>query len=1183
MAVGLAGVTATPALAAGTGVISGTVTGTSSTPLQGVLVQVFLCDPNYNPLSQENCWTSVNTGGQILTAANGTYSIPNLDPGQYTAAFFPQGANAGYAYEFWDNKTSLANATAFSVANGVTSTVSPNLQVGAIISGSILGPDGLPAPLTMVSVTNTATPNQSSSAFVESDGTYQLVGLQPGEYYMWAGPDYSPGNPSTLVREYYDDKPDAATANRFTVGSGQTFTANFQLADGGIISGNVKNTSSANLPGIDVTIFEENEFGYWQQIKTTTTDASGNYTLNGLETGAYVVRFSDFGGTYAQRYAGNVVDRSAATEFQVGPGVNATGVNIQLSAGGGITGIVTQTPTGGSATPSNQGYVDVIKVTGGVHEAVSSIQTNASGAYTLTGLAAGNYTIQTAGDNTAAWAQTYRGPAYYPEDATTVAVSGTTTTNAGTTNIVPGTTLRGTFTDTNLAPVPTVDVKILFERSPGNWVAPPPAGGSGDQISYNVSRLPPGRYVVYFEDTATTDKYVTQYYNNKPTFGTATVIEAPNGGLFQNISAQLTKTPHPALTASASVTPASPNGSNGWYKTGNVTVTLTAGGGTVVPNTLEYKIAPATTWSTYTAPIVVSANGTTAITYRAVEEDLQNSAEGAVTIKRDIALPTVSSTISGRTVTVTSADTGSSGVASTEYRLGTTGSFLPYTAPVNVGNGAVTFQFRATDNAGNVSTIGSRDVPAAVGAVTLTVTPNPAAPNGTNGWYTSDVTVTGSGTAELGGPVTIQSKIGVGGTYTNTASRVVSTSGTTELFFRGSDQFGNQSSETPVTIKLDKIAPSASHSASVRTVTITATDIPSGVAQREYRINGTGAWQIYGSPVTVPETASSLEYRAVDNAGNVSTPVSVPFTPGLPVPDRISGPNRYATGVAASQASYPEGSDVVYVTTGTGFPDALAAGPAAAFDGGPLLLLEPGAIPAVVSTELERLDPDRIVVIGGTPSVSAAVFAQLDAAYGEVTRIQGANRYETSRNVATETFPSATVAYIATGITFPDALAAGGAAGANDAPVILVQGTATTLDAATATLLDDLGVTEVKVLGSADSVSNGILNAIDALPGITAERLAGPNRYETSRLLNADAFAGTSPEYVFLSTGANFPDALAGSAWAAKEKAPLYTVQTTCIPPAVLADITELAPEEIILLGGTPSLSEAVFNLTPCA
>ena len=1358
MGVGLAGVAATPAMAAGTGVIAGTVTGAGGVPLSNVLVQLFYCDPNFNPTTQQDCWTLLSgPENSTYTASNGTFNIPNRTAGQYKAIFHPQSNNQQYVYEYWDNKTDEDSATAITVTDGATTTINPSLVVGATITGTVKDTGGGAVAGGYVYAWLTSDPYSTrGGASVASDGSYTISGLPAGEYYMQAGPQRTtpPAVPSPLLSEYWDNKATPETATRFTLALGQSVARNFELTAGGTISGKVTNASSANLEGIDVTVMKQEVSGYWSTVRTVATNASGDYVVDGLQLGEYVVRFSDFGGTYAQKFAGNVVDRSAATKLTVGPGANATGINAQLAAGGGISGVITQTPTGGAATPSVNGYLTVIKVSGGVHEEVSSINTTASGAYSLTGLAPGAYTIQAYGDNTGDWAWTYRGSKYYPEEATTVTVAAGAPTAAGTTNLVPGTWISGRITDANNAAVPGVRLTILYERTPGNWVAPPPHGGAGDDIVYSAGGMPPGKYMARFEDTATTGtKYVTQYYSNKPTQATATIIDATNGGDFTNVSAVMTKTPWPAPTASATASPATPNGSNGWYKSGNVTVTLTSAGGTEVADKREYKIGSGA-WTTYTAPISVSTNGTTTITYRASEEGLQTSAEGTLTVKRDTVVPTVSSSLSGRSVTVASADTGGSGVATTEYRIGTSGSWTAYTAPVNVGKTAVTIQFRATDAAGNVSTVGSRAVPAQTGSVTVTTSSTPAAPNSA-GWYKSDVTVTGSGTAELGGTVAIQSKMGdgaysatasqtvstngttivtfkgtdetgntsaevtktvkldkalptveatlagsnvltvtgtdalsgvalreykigtgswttytapvaVGGAavavqfratdaagnvsavgslnapkgtatvattqnpaapngsngwyksgsvtvtgtgtatasgatvtvsskvgsaeYTATAARTVSAEGTTVLTFRAQDQWGNVSSELPRTIKLDKTVPTVSHSFSGNALTLTGADSTSGIDKVEYRVAGSSSWVTYSAPVITNASDGNIEYRATDKAGLVSAVGTVSVA--LPAPQRIAGTDRFHTSVLASKSAYPSpfatGTGVVYVASGMVFPDALGAGPAAAHEGGPLLLVPPSDVPASVIQEIQRLKPKKIVVIGGEASVSAAAFNQIKAISSATTttRVAGSDRFDTSRKVTAAAFTSATVAYISTGMNFPDALAGGGAAGAANAPVILVQGGATDLDQATAALLTGLGVDDVKVLGGTASVSAGIEADLKTLLGAShVKRFAGDNRFETARLVNKEAFIDTnaSPSYVFLSTGLNFPDALAGSAWAAKQDSPLYTVSTDCIPPKVLADIKTLKPDNLVLLGGTPSLSEAVANLTPCA
>ena len=82
--------------------------------------------------------------------------------------------------------------------------------------------------------------------------------------------------------------------------------------------------------------------------------------------------------------------------------------------------------------------------------------------------------------------------------------------------------------------------------------------------------------------------------------------------------------------------------------------------------------------------------------------------------------------------------------------------------------------------------------------------------------------------------------------------------------------------------------------------------------------------------------------------------------------------------MAISQYGFPApgSADEVVIATGTNFADALAGGPLAEARNAPVLLTDPGFLPAVVADEIVRLDPDRIVVLGGTAAVSQAVFDQ---------------------------------------------------------------------------------------------------------------------------------------------------------------------------------------------------------------
>jgi alpha-tubulin suppressor-like RCC1 family protein len=150
-----------------------------------------------------------------------------------------------------------------------------------------------------------------------------------------------------------------------------------------------------------------------------------------------------------------------------------------------------------------------------------------------------------------------------------------------------------------------------------------------------------------------------------------------------------------------------------------------------------------------------------------------------------------------------------------------------------------------------------------------------------------------------------------------------------------------------------------------------------------------------------------------------------PFALGVPASGRIAGANRYDTAARLVGLAFPGTADLVLVATGANFPDALAASAAAAKADAPLLLVNPTAIPAATRAQLTRLKPKRIVIVGGTAAVSAAVEQELSR-FGTVERVAGTNRFETAARLAIRFFDSSTTdAYLVNGDNFPDALAAG--------------------------------------------------------------------------------------------------------------------------------------------------------------
>jgi putative cell wall-binding protein len=313
-------------------------------------------------------------------------------------------------------------------------------------------------------------------------------------------------------------------------------------------------------------------------------------------------------------------------------------------------------------------------------------------------------------------------------------------------------------------------------------------------------------------------------------------------------------------------------------------------------------------------------------------------------------------------------------------------------------------------------------------------------------------------------------------------------------------------------------------------------------------------------------------YLQVTPTGGEAVQVSTAMAtdPASPeVVERYGGVDRYGTAATIAQA-VPSGG-TVYVATGENFPDALAGGAAAVVDRAPILLVAHDAIPAVVAAELDRRQPDRIVVLGGSAAVSDAVVTALRA-WAPVTRRAGADRFATAVAVSQAAFPGgAATVYVATGEKFPDALAGGAVAALDGAPVLLVAGGS--VPVATADELRRLAPAQVVVLGGSAAVSDAVVAEIGRLTGRTPQRVFGADRYATAAAVAARFAPGVATAVA--TTGQKFPDALAGVPLAAAAGSPVLLVEDA-VTPVVSDRLLTLAPRRITVLGGTVAVSDAV-------
>jgi putative cell wall-binding protein len=270
----------------------------------------------------------------------------------------------------------------------------------------------------------------------------------------------------------------------------------------------------------------------------------------------------------------------------------------------------------------------------------------------------------------------------------------------------------------------------------------------------------------------------------------------------------------------------------------------------------------------------------------------------------------------------------------------------------------------------------------------------------------------------------------------------------------------------------------------------------------------------------------------------------------------------------------------VFIATGASFPDALAGTPAAAKAKAPVLLTTRFQLPSPTVNELARLKPSTIVVLGGSGAVSDAVLSKLRSYASSVVRWSGADRYATAATISARSFaPGVKAVYLATGETFPDALSGGAVAGRVGGPILLVN--RNSIPSATATELARLKPAKIVILGGTGVVSESVRLGVDRYTVGPVSRLAGADRYATSVKISRSAYA--SSDYVFIATGSNFPDGLAGGPVAALLPGPLLLVTPTQLPLVVKTELQRLGPDRVFILGGSGVVSSKVVNAIDAA
>jgi 5-hydroxyisourate hydrolase-like protein (transthyretin family) len=303
------------------GWISGKVTDSLGNPLAFVVVDVFEANGSF-PVAQ------------VQTNGSGNYTTEGLLAGSYKVKFSASSEIGNYAFQYFNGKSSLAEADAVQVTRGsVTPGIDATMQAGGQISGEVTDSASKALANVQVSAFEAGGSRPVATAMTNSSGGYTMPALASGSYKVEFSANSEVGN---YAPQYYNVKSSLAEAEPVSVTAGSTTPEiNAQMQPGGQITGTVTDSEGKPLQGVDVSVFEAGGSST-VPVGYTQTDPTGDYTVADLASGSYIVEFSaNFYsvGSYAPQYYNAKSTWAEAEPVSVTAGSTTPGVNAALTKG----------------------------------------------------------------------------------------------------------------------------------------------------------------------------------------------------------------------------------------------------------------------------------------------------------------------------------------------------------------------------------------------------------------------------------------------------------------------------------------------------------------------------------------------------------------------------------------------------------------------------------------------------------------------------------------------------------------------------------------------------------------------------------------------------------------------------------------------------------------------------------
>lgn len=295
---------------------------------------------------------------------------------------------------------------------------------------------------------------------------------------------------------------------------------------------------------------------------------------------------------------------------------------------------------------------------------------------------------------------------------------------------------------------------------------------------------------------------------------------------------------------------------------------------------------------------------------------------------------------------------------------------------------------------------------------------------------------------------------------------------------------------------------------------------------------------------------------------------------------RLGGATRIETALEIAD-EFRGGSklEAIILSSANNFPDSLSGAVLTKKYGAPILLVNKIANRSKVTLDyiIKNVNTSgQVVILGSSGVIDDSIIEYLkNFGFTKIKRLGGSNRFGTNVAIIRDLAPvKGSEIIISSAVIFPDALSISSISAIKGIPIILTN--KNSLSSEVKALLASIEPSKIYITGEVGAITNKVK---DELKKYSSEivRLGGYDRYETSIAINNYFKSDLYGDSIILTSGLNFPDALAGISLASKYNTPILLVNPSNSNVQKYF-ISNNKRKNIYVLGSTGVFSKELLN-----